>query len=191
MTDIRIDETWTHLLIILEAESGSLSQSSKALLGKGRELADQLGVWLMVSPQSAPSDEGKELISYGADLVFRTAPSSATSLLDRFSYETNRVIQLIRTKRPEIVLFSDTTQSTALAARAAQHFRTGLVTGCTALSLDPTERRLTATQSRYDGKLFEEYTWPARRPQMATLAAGAFPEGFQDPYREGRVEEIS
>lgn len=191
MSDIRIDETWAHLLIILEAESGPLSQASKALLGKGRELADQLGVWLMVSPQSAPPDEGKELISYGADLVFRTSASPATSLLNRFSYETNKTIQLIKTKRPEIILFCDTTESTALAARVAQHFRTGLVTGCTALNLDLTERRLVATQSRYDGKLFEEYTWPARRPQMATLAAGAFPEGFADPYREGRVEELS
>ena len=145
----------------------------------------------MAYPRAFPSDQGKELISYGADVVFRTPPSSGTSLPDRFLHEKNRLVQLIETKRPEMILFSAAEQSTALAARVAQHFRTGLVTGCTALSLDLAERRLLATQPLYGGKLFEEYTWPTRRPQMATLSAGAFPEGFPDPYREGRVEEIA
>ena len=190
MTDISIDEPWTHLLIVMEAESGRLSRTSKALLGKGRELADQLGVWLMVFPQSFPPDDGKELISHGADLVFRTPSPSGVSLPDRFLHEKNRAIQIIETKRPEIILFPATEPSTALAARIAQHFRTGLVPGCTALSLDLSERRLLATRPLYDGKLFEEYTWPARRPQMATLAAEAFPEGFSDSYREGKIEEM-
>ncbi len=188
MADTRIDETWSHLLIIMEAESGPLSQVAKELLGKGRELADQLGVWLMVYSQSPLPDEGKEMISYGADLVFRTAFSSEIPLSRRLLHEKNRVIHLIEARRPEIVLFPATDRSAALAARVAQHFRTGLVTGCTALNLDLTERRLLATQPRYAGKLFEEYTWPVQRPQMATLAAGAFPEGFPDPYREGRIE---
>ncbi|MDC4226957.1 MAG: hypothetical protein MPW15_22630 [Candidatus Manganitrophus sp.] len=70
MNDISVDGTWTHLLVIVEAESGRLTQASKEILGKGRELADQLGVWLMVYPRPFPSDNAKEIISYGADLVF-------------------------------------------------------------------------------------------------------------------------
>lgn len=191
MNDISVDATWTHLLVIVEAESGRLTQPSKEFLGKGRELADQLGVWLMVYPRLFPSDDAKEIISYGADLVFRNPSPPRASLADRLLDEKNRLIQLIETKRPEIVLFPENAQTTPLAARVAQHFRTGLVTGCTGLNLDLTERRLLATRSLFDGKIFEEYTWPARRPQMATLAAGAFPEGFSDPYREGSVEEAS
>jgi electron transfer flavoprotein alpha subunit len=191
MNDISIDEIWTHLFVIVETESGRLTQLSKELLGKGRELADQLGVWLMVYPQPFPSDDAKEIISYGADLVFRTPSLSGVPLTDRLLAEKTRLTHLIEAKHPEIVLFPANTQTTPLAARVAQRFRTGLVTECTALSLDLTERRLLATRPLFDGKLFEEYTWPTRRPQMATLAAGAFPEGFSDPYREGQVEEIS
>jgi len=191
MNDIRVDETWTHLLVIVEIESGRLTQASKELLGKGRELADQLGVWLMAYPRLFPPDDAKEIISHGADVVFETLPASETSLADRLLGEKNRLIHLIEAKRPEIVLFAASAQTTPLAARVAQHFRTGLVAGCTALSLDLTERRLLAVRPLFDGKLFEEATWPTRRPQMAILAAGAFPEGFPDPYREGRVEKIS
>lgn len=190
MDDISVDETWTHLFVIVETESGPLTPASKELLGKGRELADQLGVWLMVYPRPFPSDDAKEIISLGADLVFRTPPRSETSVPDRLLHEKDQLIRLIETKRPEIVLFPSNEQTTLLAARVAQRFRTGLVTGCTALTLDLTERRLLATRSLFDGKLFEEYAWPARRPQMAALAAGAFPEGFSDPYRTGSVEEI-
>ncbi len=191
MNDISADENWTHLLIIIEAESARLTQASKELLGKGRELADQLGVWLMVYPRPFPSDDAKEMISYGADLVFRTPAPSGASLADRLLDEKTRLIHLIEAKRPEVILFPENEQITPLAARVAQHFRTGLITGCTALSFDLTERRLLATRPLFDGKLFEEYTWPRRRPQMATLAAGAFPEGFSDPYREGQIENIS
>lgn len=191
MNDISVDETWTHLLVIVEAESGRLTQASKEILGKGRELADQLGVWLMVYPRPFPPDNAKEIISYGADLVFRTPSPSEASPADRLLGEKARLTHLIETKRPEIVLFPSNERTTPLAARVAQHFRTGLVTGCTGMVLDLTERRLLATRPLFDGKLFEEYTWPARRPQMATLAAGAFPEGFSDLYREGQIEEIS
>jgi electron transfer flavoprotein alpha subunit len=191
MNNISVDETWTHLFIIVEAESGHLTQTSKELLGKGRELADQLGVWLMAYPQPFPSDGAREIISYGADIVFHAPPSSGASLADRLLDQKTRLIHLIETKRPEIVLFPANAQTVPMAARVAQHFRTGLVTGCTMLNLDLTERRLLATRPLFDGKLFEEYTWPTRRPQMATVAAGAFPEGFSDPYREGQVEEIA
>lgn len=191
MNDISVDETWTHLLAVVEIESGRLTRASKELLGKGRELADQLGVWLMVYPQAFPTDDAKEIISYGADLVFRTPSPSGASLVDRLLDEKTRLINLIETKRPEIVLFTANARTTPLAARVAQHFHTGLVAGCTALGLDLTERRLLAARPLFDGKLYEEYTWPKHRPQMATLAVGAFPEGFSDPDREGRVEALS
>lgn len=183
------EEIWSHILVVAETESGRLTAASRELLGKGRELADQLGVWLMAYPRPFPSDDGKELFSYGADLVFKTA-ASEVSFLNALASETNRIAALIETKRPEIVLFSASNRSTALAARVAQRFRTGLVTGAISLTLDLTERRLLAARPRYDGKLIEEHAWPARRPQIVTLAAGIFPEGFPDPDREGQLEAL-
>ncbi|MBI3803373.1 MAG: hypothetical protein HY282_06380 [Nitrospirae bacterium] len=190
MSDIRNEVIWTNILIIAETESGRLTAASRELFGKGRELADQLGVWVMVYPQPFPSDEGKEIFSYGADLVLKTALPSTLSPAEDLSSEAEQIAALIETKRPEIVLFAESDRAAALAARVAQRFRTGLVTGCTSLTLDLTERRLVAACPVYQGRLMEESVWPTKRPQIATLAPGAFPEGFPDPYREGTVETV-
>ncbi len=178
-------------MVVAEMEEGRLTLASRELLGKGRELADQLGVWLMAYTRPFPSDDGKEIISYGADLLFRTPSLEKEPLQNLLIREADLISKLISEKRPEIVLFTASDRSTAVAARVAQRFLTGLVTGCTALALDLSERRLLASRPVDGGKRIEEYSWPAGRPQMAVLVAGLFPEGFSDPYREGKIEVVT
>ncbi|HLG22157.1 MAG TPA: hypothetical protein VI382_05020 [Candidatus Manganitrophaceae bacterium] len=174
---------WGRVLVVLEPDPGPISTPSKEALGIGRELSDQLGVWLMVYTCGALSDQGKEIVSYGADLIF---VDEQKNLPD----QTASLVKLVLKERPEILLFPSFRRSEPLAARVAQCFKTGLATDCTALHLDLAERRLLATRPVYDGKLLEEAYWPRTRPQMATLQPGAFPEGFPDPGREGRVEPV-
>lgn len=180
---------WTHLLGIVDFEGGSLSNVSKELLGKGRELADQLGVWLMAYSISPLSGRENEVISHGADLVLMIPPppGRVPSPLDLMT-QSALISNLIHQERPEVVLFTSSLFSISTAARVAQHFKTGLATDCTSLSLDLAERRLLATSPLYEGKLFQEVYWPARRPQIAVLKPGAFPEAFPDPYREGTIK---
>jgi electron transfer flavoprotein alpha subunit len=97
---------------------------------------------------------------------------------------------IIQKERPEIVLFGATPIGADLAPRVAQKERTGLVSGCTGLEIDTEQRLLVCTRTFYGGRLAAEMICPERRPQMALLKEGAFPEAYRDPYREGTVEEI-
>jgi electron transfer flavoprotein alpha subunit len=193
MDDKSTLQEWSHLLGIIEFESGSLSIPSKELLGKGRELADQLGVWLMAYSPASLSGQENEAILHGADLILSVPPppSEEGSASDRhLMARAKSISNVIDQERPEIILFTSSPFMTAVAARVAQHFKTGLATDCTSLSLDLAERRLLATASLYEGRLLEEYAWPARRPQMAVLKSGAFPEAFPDRYREGKIKKL-
>jgi len=184
---------WSHLLGIINWEGEGLSIPSKELLGKGRELADQLGVWLMVYSTEPSSGQESEAISHGADLVLTLPPDPSTSEVasDRYLMaQTESISRVIRQEHPEIVLFTSSPLMTAIAARVAQRFRTGLATDCTSLSLDLSERRLVAASPLYEGRLLQEYHWPSRRPQMAALRGGAFPEAFPDRYREGKIKKL-
>lgn len=185
---------WTHLLGIIDFEAGSLSTVSKELLGKGRELADQLGVWLMAYSVMPLSGQENEVISHGADVILTTAslPSAEEQLPSHrhLMVQSESISKVIHQERPEIVLFTSSPFAVAAAARVAQYFKTGLATNCTSLTLDLTGRRLLATSPLYEGKLFQEYYWPTRRPQIAALRAGVFPEAFPDPYREGKIKRL-
>ena len=185
---------WSHLLGIIDVEAGSLSTSSKELLGKGRELADQLGVWLMAYSATPLSDQEGEIISYGADVVLTTSlpPAAEDGVLSsRFlMIQAASLSKVIDQERPEIVLFTSSPLMIAVAARVAQHFKTGLATDCTSLTLDLAERKLIATRPLYEGKLSEEYHWPIKRPQMAALRAGIYQEAFPDRYREGQIKKM-
>jgi electron transfer flavoprotein alpha subunit len=194
MNEKRDRQEWTHLLGVIDLEAGSLSPASKELLGKGRELADQLGVWLMAYSLSPLSGQENQLISHGADVVLTTPLRPSTDEISfssrQLTKQAESISKVIEHERPEIVLFTSSPLAIALAARVAQHFKTGLATDCTSLSLDLAERKLLATSPIQDGKLFEEYHWPITRPQMASLRAGLFPEAFPDAYREGKIKTV-
>jgi electron transfer flavoprotein alpha subunit len=194
MDEKRDRHDWSHLLGVIDLEAGSLSPSSKELLGKGRELADQLGVWLVVySPTPLSGQEG-QIISHGADVVL-TTPLPPSRDENSFSSQqlmkqAESISKVIEHEHPEIVLFTSSPLVMALAARVAQHFKTGLATDCISLTLDLAERKLLAISPLHEGKLLEEYHWPIKRPQMASLRAGIFPEAFPDVYREGTIKTV-
>jgi len=193
MDEKSMPDDWSHLLGVIDCEEGALSVSSKELLGKGRELADQLGVWLMVYSMTPLAGLEREAISLGADqvLILPPDPSDAGVASDRYlTAQAESIAGVIGQAHPEIVLFTSSPLMTAVAARVAQRFKTGLATDCTSLGLDLSERRLVAVSPLYEGRLLQEYHWPVRRPQMATLRSGAFPEAFPDRYREGNIKKL-
>lgn len=185
---------WTHLLGIFELEGDDLPAAAKELLWKGRELADQLGVWLMAYSTVPSSGKSNRIISYGADVVFEANGAelnAGPALPVRYlQTQADLICRIIDQERPEIILCTSSPQTTALAARVAQRFKTGLAAECTSLGIDLAERKLLAVSPLYEGRLLQEYHWPERRPQMATLKAGAFPEAFSDMDREGSVRKI-
>jgi electron transfer flavoprotein alpha subunit len=177
-------DDWAHILVVFEPKSESVQTDVwTGLLGKGREIADQLGAYLWVYTEGEEDPEKR--IAQGGDRVFHRK-RSAPSLSERVEI----LGTLIQTHRPEILLGVDSNHSTALFGRVAQRFETGLLTDCVGIDLDLSERSLVAVKPLYGGKLLSDWVWPDRRPQMALIRPGLFPEPFEDPSREGVVEEI-
>src|ERR1700693_1499029 len=150
-------------------------------LGKGREIADQLGVYLSAILFEIPVFTPREWVFHGADRVYLSSQSSAGNIGKKVvSSEA-----LILKESPEIVLFSSRFPGNELAGRLAERFRVGLVAGCRNLAMDIENRLLIMTRPAFGGKVSHDWIIPEGRPQMATLAEGAFPEGFRDESREG------
>jgi electron transfer flavoprotein alpha subunit len=176
-------EEWNHILLVADESGNLLSPASREALGKGRELADALGsyLWLYCEGEGPPTGG----IALGADRVFHKARRNA-SLADR----AGALGEVIRKHRPEIVIAPHSDRMTGILGRLAQRFDTGLLTDCVGLEIDTAERLLVAVKPSYEGKLLSEWIWPKRRPQIALIRQGVFPEPFEDLGREGIVDEI-
>jgi electron transfer flavoprotein alpha subunit len=177
------------ILIVAEVEGDSLSLLSRQLMGKGRELADSLGAHLLALwIGEKVGDHAHELIALGADRVL-VAEHDKSPRCDIITH-THILGNVIDRKRPEIVLLGMTPLGNELASRIAQRFRTGLVTGCTSLSLEIEERLLVMGRPLFGGKMIAEYISPKERPQMATVQSGIFIEAFRNEDREGQIERV-
>ncbi|UCE06666.1 MAG: hypothetical protein JSW07_01085, partial [bacterium] len=137
---------------------------------------------------SGEENLANSLIHAGANKVFLSSD-------DRFlKFQTelysNQLFTLIKDHNPEILMavLSNTTRD--IFPRLAQRIPTGLVSGCTNLEIDTTERSLLATRPIYGGKMFEVITWKQPRLQMVLLQPGFSPPPIVDEFRIGEIEKI-
>lgn len=166
----------TQVWVWAEHYQGKLSQLSLGLLGKTRELCQQLGdtevAAVLVGTDSTQIVEG--LISYGADRVY--LPDDPA--LSPFEAEpcARFVASLARTCQPELMLWGATSLGREIAARAAAKLNTGLTAHCIAVEIEEIEgkKQLVASVSGWGGNATIKIICPERRPQMATVKAGIF-----------------
>jgi|GEM_PF-6957342 len=175
--------SWAHVLVVGEPFEGSLSGASRELLGKGRELADSLGTYLWVYLEG--EIEAGSIVRMGADRVFCNKRGMKT-LTDRVKH----LGALVQEHRPEILLAPSNGIWIGVLGRLAQRYQTGLVADCLGAEIQFEDRRLIAIKSLYGGRILSEWIWPASRPQIALFRPGIFPEPFDDPSRQGSVEEL-
>lgn len=154
--------------IVSEHRAGELRKVTLELLGKGRELADTLGVELVALLLGYHvSGLCKELIEYGADKVLLADDPE----LEHYRTGTYaRVIadQVIK-RKPEILLIGATYMGRDLAPRVAKRLDTGLTADCTELSIDTEKRLLVQTRPAFGGNIMATIVTPQHRPQMATV----------------------
>ncbi len=177
------------ILVYLEHEGGVLANVSLELLGKGREMADQLH-WslagLLMGHQVV--DLAHEAIAYGADEVwFGEHP-----LLQFFTIEAyaHTAFQAVSDGKPSIFLLGATPNGRDLAGRLAVRFRTGLNADCTGLRIDPDSGVLVSEVSGFGGGVLALIEMRTHRPQMATVRPGVFTPSEMDRNRTGTVIEI-
>jgi len=184
-----VGEGYRNIWVVAEVLDGALAPHSLEVLGKARELADGLGVYLY-GVLLGPGVEalGESLIPYGADKVWIVDdPALATYQAETY---VHALASLAEERRPEILLLSASDLGSDLAPRLAQRLDTGLLSHCVDLSLDMAERQLLGMCPIMGGKYFHTFACPEARPQIATVEPGQLRAPYEDAYRSGEVEPV-
>ena len=171
--------------VFVEQSEGEVAKVSWELLGKGRELADALGVEL--AAVVAGSDVGHlchEAFAYGADKAYLV--DTPVLLHYRTDAYLRAICHLIDSYRPEVILMGATGLGRDLAGAVATVVGTGLTADCTGLAIDD-QRNLMQTRPAFGGNIMATIMCDKFRPQMATVR----PHVMHMPERlEGAAGEI-
>lgn len=183
------------IFVIVQTDGRQIRQVSLELLGCARRLAVSLGC--PVTALTCPTDDigrsgsdlddgSRTLIAHGADhvIIMDDCPPENDAAIASFAAD------IIRTKKPEILLIGATVFGRALAPRIAAKLKTGLTADCTALEIDTETGMLIQTRPAFGGNLMASILCPYRRPQMATVRPKIFPVPCPDLSRTGTVEHI-
>lgn len=176
--------------VFAEQRDGELQKVALQLVGKGRELADTLGVELTaVLLGSEVDDLAKELVAYGADnVLYADSPLLKHYTTDAY---TKVIDELIKERKPEILLIGATFIGRDLGPRVAGRVFTGLTADCTGLDIDEKTKNLMMTRPAFGGNLMATIACEKTRPQMSTVRPGVFDALTRDASRTGKVEKIA
>jgi len=159
--------------VFAEQRDGKLQKVSLELLGKGREIADKLGVELTaVVLGYNTQDISKKLLSYGADKVL----ACDSKLLWHYSTDAYAkvICDLVYEKKPEILFIGATFIGRDLGPRVSARLATGLTADCTGLDIDEETKNLMMTRPAFGGNLMATIACGNHRPQMSTVRPGVF-----------------
>jgi electron transfer flavoprotein alpha subunit len=182
--------------VIAEHDGGQLAPVSLELVGKARELADQIGG----SVAAVVCGYGVEavtcdLVEHGADLVL-LADHPELAVYRTLPY-ARVATELIRQRRPYIVLLGATPVGRDLAPRLASALRAGLTADCTALRIGDLDSRgkhyadlLYQIRPAFGGNVIATIVNPQMHPQMATVREGVMRLPARVHGRLGRVERV-
>ncbi len=156
--------------VFAEQHEGELKPTGPQLLGKGRELADELNEELCAVVLGDEVEHlADELGTYGAEKVFVVEHEA----LENYSTEayTTALTTLISRHKPEIFIYGATHLGRDLAPSVAGHMGLGLTADCTGLSIEEVEANKVLLQTRpaFGGNVMADIICPNTRPQMATV----------------------
>lgn len=174
--------------IIAEQRDSELQKVSIELLGKGRELADDLGQEVVaVLLGENVKDLTDNLIHHGADkVIVIDHPMLKEYVTEPYA---KAVAMIIDKYDPEIVLYGATSIGRDLAPRLAARVHTGLTADCTGLDIDEESKNLLMTRPAFGGNLMATIVCADYRPQMATVRPGVMQPIENDESRTGEVIE--
>jgi len=172
--------------VFCEQKKGHVQNISYELLGKGRELADKLGVYLGgVLLGDNIAGKANDLIHRGADKVYLVESKK----LENYQPEpySNVLIDLVEKYKPEILLCGATFIGRSLIPRVAVNLNAGLTADCTGLEIDPEKKILLQTRPAFGGNIMATIICPDYRPQMSTVRHKVMKEAVVDTKRKGEI----
>lgn len=176
--------------VFVECERGAVHPVSWELMGKGRELADTLGVEVgaaILGPAEDVRSAAADAVAFGADVVHLVGdPLLAHYRTDPY---TKALTDLVQAQRPEILLLGATTLGRDLAGSVATTLSTGLTADCTELAIDPKGGTMASTRPTFGGSLLCTIHTQKARPQMATVRPRVMPMPARRAERTGRIVE--
>lgn len=177
---------YKNVWVFAEQRGGELTPVVMELLGKGRDLANEIGCELCAILLGENMEKlTSELFAWGADKVY----VGDSELLKTFTTDgyTKVISDAIEIYKPEIVLYGATHIGRDLAPRVAARVDTGLTADCTKLEIDPEDKKIKQTRPAFGGNLMATIVCPNHRPQMSTVRPGVMDKS---PYQEGRTGEV-
>ena len=184
-----MDKTqYKDVYVFAEQREGVIQNVAFELLGKARELADRLNQKVVaILAGSGIKEKAKELIAYGADFVLCVdAPELKQYITEPYA---QAVTQIIRERKPSILLIGATTIGRDLGPRLSARLETGLTADCTGLDISE-EGDLLMTRPAFGGNLMATIICKEHRPQMSTVRPGVMRIKPKDSSRQGVVENI-
>lgn len=182
---------WRNVWVWIGRARDEIFPTALELVGKAREMADQLGarVAAVVMGHNVSEEVTPILARYGADVVY----TADASRFEDFHIDVVReaLVTLVQEKRPEILLFAATIQGRNLAAQVAARLGTGIVPNCEELTIDTGDRLVRQTQHSFENRLVSVVVTKEARPQIATVTPGAFRQPTPDESRRARHVDIS
>lgn len=172
--------------IFAEQKDGVIASVTLELLGKGRELADQMEAELSAVLFGSEIDGlAAALIAFGADQVIAIDCPELRHFRDKLY--TRAMTELAQKYRPSIILAGATVTGRSFIPRVAIHLHTGLTADCTALDIDPETGNLIQTRPAFGGNIMARIITPNHRPQMATVRHKVMMPQVRDDSRTGVI----
>ena len=175
--------------VFVEQSEGEAAKVSWELLGKGRELADLLGVPLSaVVIGENVKHLCHEAFCYGAESSYLV--DSPVFRFYRTDAYLKAVCHLIDTYKPEVILMGATGLGRDLAGSVATVVGTGLTADCTGLGIDD-KRNLMQTRPAFGGNIMATIMCDKFRPQMATVRPHVMPMPARKEGGEGEIVRVA
>ena len=173
--------------VVAETLGGELRPITLELLGRSRELADELDTCVEAALiGDAAEQHADALTAYGADAVWL---AQGERLADyEVSLYTDALAGAIREHRPYAVLLGSTVMGRELAARLAGRLSLGLTGDCIGLDVDG-EGRLVQLKPAFGGNIVAPIL-SNTKPYMATVRPGLLTPVAPDYSVEAAVHAI-
>jgi len=190
-TDIQFPkkfDEYKDVWVFCEQKKSVVQSVAYELLGKGRELADTLGVELCgVLLGENVREEAQKIVHRGADKVYLVDSLALKHYQDEPYSKV--LIKLINEYKPEIVLCGASSIGRSLISRVAIGVHAGLTADCTGLDIDKKEKLLLQTRPAFGGNIMATIICPNHRPQMSTVRHKVMKEADENKHRKGKIIE--
>ncbi len=183
-------EDYNGIFIFVQQIDNKISGVSFELLGRGKELAEDLGTEVTaVLLGFGVGDLVDELAAYGADkVILIDDPALEIYTTEPYAHAMYSVIEKYK---PEIVLYGATAIGRDLAPRVSARVHTGLTADCTKLEIDAGNKNLRMTRPAFGGNIMATILCPDFRPQMATVRPGVMQKAIPNFYAKVVTEKYN